>query len=93
MSERGVDFLVSWVESNVAPDALPPGGDLTKAQVKADECLAAAIASGLTAEDLEAEVGPLSGYMNVMMSAPTERDLVKMAFENAPPVMVDPPAP
>ena len=85
MSERGADFLVSWVESNIDSGAYPPQGDKAKAQVKADECLAAAAADGLSAAEIEAEVGPLAGYMHVMMSAPSDRGLVEVAFEDAPP--------
>ena len=84
MSERGADFLVSWVESNVDPDSYPPQGDRVAAQAKADECRAAAEAHGLTAAEIEAEVGPLAGYMHVMMSAPTDRALVQVGFEDAP---------
>lgn len=84
MSERGADFLMGWVETNITPDVLPPEGDKPQAQKKAEECLEAATAQGLSASDLESEVGPLWAYMNVMMSRPKDRDLIKMAFDDAP---------
>lgn len=70
MSERGANFLIDWIPRNIKSEDYPPEGDKEQARVKADECLAEAISAGLSREELEAEVGPLAAYMNVMMSTP-----------------------
>ena len=75
MSQRGAEFLIDWVEANINPEDYPPEGDKLIAEQKAEQCLAAAQAAGLTRAELEAEVGPLAGFMNVRMSTPPDPDL------------------
>ena len=87
MSERGAEFLVSWVESHLESQERPAGWDGQEASAKAEQCVAAAEARGIPKAELEAEVGPIAGYMRVMMTTPTDIGIVQLApdDENAAP--------
>lgn len=85
MSERGAEFLIAWADANIDPADYPPEGDKLIAAQKAEQCLAAAEAAGLTRRDLESEVGPLAEFMNVRMSTPEDVQLRWAPDEEASP--------
>lgn len=81
MSERGAEFLLSWVEANIEAQERPPGWDKAEAAGKAEQCLAEAEASGISRAEIEAEVGPIAEYMRVMMTVPTDVGVVHLVPE------------
>ena len=70
MSERGIDFLRTWIERNVT-DA-DRGGSPIRAMTLADHCIADAAALGISENDLEQAWGSVESIIYEAMRSDIE---------------------
>ena len=70
MSERGTDFLRTWIEQNVT-DADRQGSPI-RAMTLADNCIAEAAEAGISAGDLEQTWGTIESIIYEAMQSDVE---------------------
>ena len=62
MSDRGVEFITSWVPKHISADNYPVDGDI-KAEAYAKECVADAQKTGIPVDEIEEDMGDIETYI------------------------------
>ena len=73
MSDRGVEFITSWVPKHINPDIYPLKGDI-KAEAYAKECIADAEKAGIPVAEIEEDMGDIETYILEAMDDANEEE-------------------
>ena len=73
MSQRGIDFIRSWMKKNINALTYPPLD--TRAKVFAEQCAADAQKEGVSVGEIEVEIGDLTDFMLKAMDDASDREV------------------
>jgi hypothetical protein len=79
MSVRGRTFANHWVSNNINPEPYQPEGNNTAARQKAEELLAEAEDDGISAGEIEEEVGGIVDFISAAMEESTDNEVRRLA--------------
>jgi hypothetical protein len=74
MSEQAIEFVENWVSENITAADYQAGGDTTRAQSLAAQCLAAARAAGVLDTDMADAFDDLPAFMAGQMQEAHDRE-------------------
>jgi hypothetical protein len=78
MSDRGVEFVTTWVPKHINADIYPVEGDL-RAEAYAKQCVADAETAGISVAEIEEDMGDIETYILEAMDDASDNEVDRLA--------------
>ena len=82
LSERGVEFMTTWVQNHVQADVSPLDDDV-RAESFAEKCIFDAEKAGISVAEIEEDVGDLETYILEAMEEAMDAEALRQSDSDA----------